>query len=119
MLPKGSIGRGKLLQKESSVNLKRQGSFRVTRGDLDMTLNIVKVELEEAPAFCRPTVLRTTSRGARLMRGESIRKSKKQQAPVVPSPEQSMFADFHASMDQLGASVAEMGFCLEGANDEE
>ena len=115
MLPKGSIGRGKRLQKESSVNMKRQGSFRVTRGDLDMTLNVVKVEAE-TPAWCRPTVLRTTSRGARLMRGESIRRGKKQPAA---SPEQTMFADFHDSMDQLGASVAEMGFFLEVANDEE
>ena len=50
------------------------------------------------------------------MRGESIRRGKKQPAA---SPEQTMFADFHASMDQLGASVAEMGFFLEVANDEE
>ena len=82
-----------------------------------MTLNVVKVE-EEKPVWARPAILRTTSKGARLRRGESIRKGNRHPLSFAQIAEQNMFSDLHASMDQLGASLAEMGFVLEGADDE-
>jgi hypothetical protein len=52
------------------VSMKRQGSVRVDLGDDSVMLNVVKVTVCQPPS--RGT-LRTTSKGARLLRGESIR----------------------------------------------
>jgi hypothetical protein len=55
------------------VRMKRQGSVRVGLGDDSVMLNVVKVSVSQPPS--RGT-LRTTSKGARLLRGESIRMKK-------------------------------------------
>lgn len=74
--------KGERLQNDSRVRVTRQGSFDVTQGDRTMTLNIVHVN-EEQPKSTRPVVLRATSKGARLMRGESLGKG--QHKLVSPS----------------------------------
>lgn len=77
----------------------------MSRGDVAMTLNIVHIG-EEKPENARRAVLRTTSKGARLRRGESIRKSKVSGGQFCAK---SMLGDLDSSMDQLEGSIADMG----------
>lgn len=59
-------------QQNRSVSLIAQGSFRVKHGESSVTLNVVKVNHQPTDLTCR-TLLRATSKGACLMRGDSIR----------------------------------------------
>jgi hypothetical protein len=60
-----------------SVTLERQGSVQVGLGDETLMLNVVKVQVNQPPLAPshgqRRGGLRTTPKGARLARGESIR----------------------------------------------
>jgi hypothetical protein len=57
---------------DAGVNVEMHGSFRVVRGDSAMTLNVVKLERAE-PNIKPLALLRSTPRGAMLMKGDSIR----------------------------------------------
>jgi hypothetical protein len=64
-----------------SVTLQRQGSVQVGLGDETLMLNVVKVQVNQPtapPPGHRRGGLRTTPKGARLARGESIRTPKRQ-----------------------------------------
>jgi hypothetical protein len=59
---------------QGPAKMHREGSFRISKNNMSMTINIVKVE-EQKPAFGRRAPLRTTSKGERLKKQGSIRMS--------------------------------------------
>jgi hypothetical protein len=61
------------------VTMKRQGSVRLGLGDDSVMLNVVKVQMSQPP---NRGTLRTTSKGARLLRGESIRMNKSRSGSI-------------------------------------
>jgi hypothetical protein len=105
------------MKKEGSLRAARQGSFRVKRGDLNIMINVVKLEAEK-PAWTQPA-LRKTAKGAKLRKQGSIRKGNGKGIPFALVAEQKMFGDLQNSMEQLGASIAGMGLVLERGDDEE
>jgi hypothetical protein len=109
-LPPRSTSRRRMTKKPS-FRTTNQASFRLTRSDVDVTLNVVKLE-EETPVWSRPNILRNTSRGAQLRKSGSIREGNNGLS-LAQFGEETASGAFQASVDQLCTSIQEMGFVLE------